>query len=211
MGDKLCGHTYHNPPADPRAQPLGILEPKGQLIVKLASVHNTDWCHPLTHHLLSDNLWYLPVGPEFFPLYSATIFSLAKCLSFSKVVLQGGQQKISAPKKFRPFVLGVPWQCMPASRGISWLPQLVNFWTLLLVCCWIVCIILSPPSLVSFLFLPLKQFTFLLSGALTGICVRKYQETILISGLIEIEGKRPSGQDRNHVADELGRFQILVH
>lgn len=136
-----------------RAQPLDILEPKGPLIVRLASsAHNTVWWHPLTHHLLSDNLWYLSLGPEFFPLYSATIVSLAKCLTFSKVVLQGSWQKISAPKKCRPFMLGVASQCILS--GVAFL-DLLRLWTVGLCACWsvfelCVCVILSPLSCVSF-------------------------------------------------------------
>lgn len=145
--------------ANDRAQPLDILEPKGPLIVRLASsAHNTVWCHPLTHHLLSDNLWYLPLGPEFFPLYSATKVSLAKCLTFSKVSLQGSWQKIRAPKKCRPFMLGVASQCLLSVLAFL---DLLSLWTFGLCACWCVselcvCVILSPLSHVSF-FRLLKQ------------------------------------------------------
>ena len=140
----------------PATWPSGV---QRAAIVRLpsASAHNMVWCHPLTHHLLSDNLWYLPMGPEFFPLYSATIFSLAKCLTFSKVVMQGRLTENQGPKTRRPFVLDVPSQCEPSVGAFL---DRLSWWTFglsPLVAELFIGVILSPPSLVFSLFLQLKQ------------------------------------------------------
>ena len=171
VNDAATVAIVHHGAQSPATWPSGV---QRAAIVRLpsASAHNTVWCHPLTHHLLSDNLWYLPVGPEFFPLYSATIFSLAKCLTFSQVVMQGRVTENQGPQDLQTFCVRCPFTMWAFSCGISGPPQLMNFWTLRpLVCGWIVYLCHSFSSFPCLFFIPATETaTFLLSDALKDLC-----------------------------------------
>lgn len=145
-------------------------------------------------------------GSEFSPLYSATISSREKCLTFSKAVLQESWQKVRAPKKCRPFVLGVTIQCMPSFEAFL---DLLSLWTLGLCVCGsvaelFVCVILSLPSPVSF-------YSYYWNSHLVDVSALK--EFVLkntkqpFSFRREIQGKMPPGQGSNQITDELGRSQ----
>lgn len=166
-----------------RAQPLGLLEPKGQLLLGLLlllPITQSDvtlWLTTCSLTTFDICQWVPHSFPFIQPPYSAWWIASPSQKRFCK----RGWQKISAPKTRRPFVLGV----------LSWrVPSVVAFldrlssWTFGLCVCWstaelFVCAILSPSSLVS-------SYSCCWNSHLPafrcseGIHVRKYHETILI-------------------------------
>lgn len=136
---------------EPRAQPLGLLESKGQLLLGCLLLLPVTWSD-VTLWLTTCSLTTFDICqwvPNSFPFIQPPYSAWRNASPSQKWLCKGEWRKTRAPKTRRPFVLDVPSQCEPSVGAFL---DCLSWWTfglcvrLSLNCLWVSFFLLLPLS-----------------------------------------------------------------